>query len=409
MPPQAGPQPEDPASDRTARTGLWLVGARGGVATTAAVGWSALTRGLIGTSGLVTELPALAGAGLKDWGQFVLGGCELRPGRLRDSAAEVGIPPALIEACAADLDAIDARIAPGVVHNSGPAIDELAGEQADGGLARRFPTPRAAVDAIRADLDRFREQQRLERVVVVVTASTEPPTDEPSLPPTWDELNATLTSTDCPLRAGSLYAIAAIESGAAFVNFTPSLGASCAAIDDLAKRSGVCHAGRDGKTGETLLKTVLAPMLASRNLEVMSWVGHNILGNADGRVLSSPQHKSSKLGCKDAALQSLLGYNPQSLVSIEYVPSLGERKTAWNHVHFRGFMGVEMTLQLTWQGHDSALAAPLVLDLARLVDASAGRGESGALGALACFFKSPCGAPLAGHSEQFAALLAHYA
>ncbi|TWT85645.1 Inositol-3-phosphate synthase [Posidoniimonas polymericola] len=398
------PQPAPP------RTGLWLVGARGGVATTAAVGCCALQQGLIGSTGLVTELPPLAAAGLRDWGQFVLGGCEIRAGELPQAALDAGLPPALVAACGDELRAIDQRIVPGVVHNSGSAVDQLAA----GDAARRFDTPRAAVDAIKHDLDRFRESERLERVIVAVASSTEPPTDATRLPDSWEELEPLLaTPHDCPLRASSLYAIAALESGCGFVNFTPSLGASCAAIDQLAIQVGACHAGRDGKTGETLLKTTLAPMFASRNLEVMSWVGHNILGNADGRILSSQENKQSKLGCKDAALDALLGREPgdgpQSLVSIEYVASLGERKTAWNHVHFRGFMGVEMTLQVTWQGHDSALAAPLVLDLARLLDASSARGERGAVGALACFFKNPVGAPLEGHAEQFAALLKHYA
>ncbi len=401
-------------SEKTSkRVGLWLVGARGGVATTAILGLAAVRRGLAPTTGLVTELPALRGAGLVEWDQLVVGGHEVRPDNLADTATALGLPAELIAACRDDLAEADARIRPGVLCHSGPAIDALAA----GDYARSFDTPRQAVAAIAEDLRAFRAAEGLDHVVVVLLASTEPPTDAAALPGSWPELEATLdeplegtasAESGFPLRAGSLYAIAALESKISFVNFTPSLGSSCAAIDDLARRRGACHAGRDGKTGETLLKTVLAPMFASRNLEVMSWVGHNILGNADGRVLASPEHKASKLKSKDAAVGALLGYDPQTLVSIEYVPSLGERKTAWNHVHFRGFLGAPMTMQLTWDGHDSALAAPLVLDLARLVGASAARGETGALGALACFFKDPLGRPIEGHQTQFDALLRHY-
>ena len=123
--------------------------------------------------------------------------------------------------------------------------------------------------------------------------------------------------------------------------------------------------GYDGKTGETLMKSVLAPMFAKRNLDVMSWVGHNIFGNMDGKVLDDPANKKSKVTSKDRLLSQILGYPPQTLVSIEYIKSMGDWKTAWDHVHFRGFLGTPMTFQFTWQGCDSLLAAPLVLDLVR--------------------------------------------
>ena len=139
---------------------------------------------------------------------------------------------------------------------------------------------------------------------------------------------------------------------------------------DLAAQRGTCHAGHDGKTGETLLKSVLAPMFAARNLEVMSWVGHNIFGNLDGLVLDDPANKAAKIKGKDQLVRQILGYDPQTLVSIEYIRSLGDWKTAWDHIHFRGFLDTPMTLQFTWQGCDSLLAAPLVLDLVRFVELS---------------------------------------
>jgi myo-inositol-1-phosphate synthase len=123
----------------------------------------------------------------------------------------------------------------------------------------------------------------------------------------------------------------------------------------------------------------------------MSWVGHNIFGNMDGKVLDDPRNKSAKVRSKDHLLASILGYPPQTHVSIEYIESLGDWKTAWDHVHFRGFLGTPMTLQFTWQGCDSILAAPLVLDLVRLVDRGRRAGEYGGLAWLSCFFKSPIG------------------
>jgi myo-inositol-1-phosphate synthase len=121
-------------------------------------------------------------------------------------------------------------------------------------------------------------------------------------------------------------------------------------------------------------------------------------------VLNDPENKASKTKSKDALLAELLGYKPQSIVSIEYVESLDDWKTAWDHVHFEGFLGTKMTMQFTWQGCDSLLAAPLVIDLARLTALAQRRGESGALAHLACFFKSPLGAGEHDFGKQFAML-----
>jgi myo-inositol-1-phosphate synthase len=137
-------------------------------------------------------------------------------------------------------------------------------------------------------------------------------------------------------------------------------------------------------------------------------VGHNILGNRDGQVLADPENKASKVKSKDALLAELLGYKPQSLVSIEYVESLDDWKTAWDHVHFEGFLGTKMTLQFTWQGCDSLLAAPLVIDLVRLALLAQRRGEAGPMTHAACFFKSPLGVAEHDFGKQFE-LLERYA
>jgi myo-inositol-1-phosphate synthase len=136
----------------------------------------------------------------------------------------------------------------------------------------------------------------------------------------------------------------------------------------------------------------------------MSWVGHNIFGNMDGRVLDDPRNKAAKVRSKDHLLAAILGYPPQTHVSIEYIQSLGDWKTAWDHVHFRGFLGTPMTLQFTWQGCDSILAAPLVLDLVRLVERAHRAGEYGVLEWLACFFKSPLGVAEQDFGRQVALL-----
>ena len=165
--------------------------------------------------------------------------------------------------------------------------------------------------------------------------------------------------------------------------------------------TGALYAGKDGKTGETLMKTVLAPMFAHRNLKVSSWVGHNIFGNRDGLVLDDPTNKTSKVETKDRVITEILGYKPSSIVTIEYLPDMGDWKTAWDHIHFQGFLGTKMTLQFTWQGCDSLLAAPLAIDLARLTDLEKQRGGKGQMRHLACFFKSPEGVEENDFFKQF--------
>ena len=149
-------------------------------------------------------------------------------------------------------------------------------------------------------------------------------------------------------------------------------------------------------------------MFALRNWRILSWVGHNILGNRDGQVLDDPDNKASKVRAKDQVITSILGYKPQTLVTIENIESLDDWKTAWDHIHFRGFLGTKMMMQFTWQGCDSLLAGPLVLDLARLALLAQRRGEAGCLRHLACFFKSPMGVEEHDFFKQFA-MLAEYA
>jgi myo-inositol-1-phosphate synthase len=176
----------------------------------------------------------------------------------------------------------------------------------------------------------------------------------------------------------------------AYVNFTPSVGIAVPALQELAANHYVPFYGRDGKTGETLVKTALALMFRARNLEVLSWEGFNILGGGDGRVLADPGNKRSKLRSKAGALGKALGYEPHTSIGIEYVPSLGNWKTARDFVHFRGFLGTKMSLQF-WQGCDSILAAPLVLDLVRLTEFAQRQGDAGPMTHLACFFKDSLG------------------
>ncbi len=291
----------------------------------------------------------------------------------------------VVEQCRADLEQIDQRIQAGTIVGTNETIAELAGD-----WVPRNEKACEAIARLQRDMSNFAEREGLAHVVVVNVASTEPAVNTPGLPKTWAELETLLAGSPCsPLPASSLYAIAALQAGFSHINFTPSLGSMPAAIDELARLRKTRHYGRDGKTGETLMKSVLAPMFARRNLAVSSWVGHNIFGNMDGRVLDNPENKQNKVASKDTLVREILGYRPNTVVSIEYVPDLGDWKTAWDHIHFTGFLGVPMTLQFLWQGCDSFLAAPLVLDLVRFTALAWRRGHVGEMPFLASFFKSP--------------------
>jgi myo-inositol-1-phosphate synthase len=391
------------------RIGIWFIGARGGVAATATLGLIALQKRLTDTIGLVSVLGQFDGVDFAPWDAFVVGGHEIREGTLAKSLQRLHtdsrvFDSAMIEGCQQELAGIDERIRPGTLTNCGATIGGLAGP-----AMQTFAVEPAAatVERLKRDLEEFQKQSGVERVVVVNLASTEPADEGQKLPPNWDDVSKCITDKSCPsLPASLLYAIAALDLGMAYVNFTPSLGATPAALQELAEKRGTCHAGQDGKTGETLLKSVLAPMFAARNLEVMSWVGHNIFGNLDGLVLDNPANKAAKVKNKDLLMGGILGYEPQSLVSIEYIRSLGDWKTAWDHIHFRGFLGTPMTLQLIWQGCDSLLAAPLVLDLVRFTEVSRRRGEVGVLRHLGSFFKRPLGLAEHDFSRQFSLLCA---
>ncbi len=363
------------------RIGIWFLGAFGGVSTTTILGLIALRKGQTGHEGLVSQLPQFDSLGLLDWKDLVIGGHDIRSTTLFDEATKLvkisrAIDENLVNRCKSELERIDKNIRPGVLFNVGSTIEQFA----DPTLRKRRESPRDSIARVQQDLQAFRDENGLDQVIVMNVASTEPPVDPALIPATWKELSRLLAQPKkCPLAASSLYAVAALELGFPYINFTPSVGSAPTAICELAIERDTCHMGHDGKTGETLLKSALAPMFADRNLQVMSWVGHNIFGNMDGKVLNDPENKKSKVVSKDRLLGHILGYSPQTLVSIEYIESLGDWKTAWDHIHFRGFLGTPMVMQFVWQGCDSILAAPLVIDLVRFTERAHRHGDRGLL------------------------------
>jgi myo-inositol-1-phosphate synthase len=339
--------------------------------------------------GMVTERSPIARLDLVPLDNLVPLGFDVCRRPLTGSAGELvqsGIlDQDLVTSASGEASAYEARVRPGVLDGAEVGVADLEPESARlGSLA-----PREQVAYLQGELERWTREHELERIVVVNLASTEAFAERRV---GWESLGALEAELDRGVQqpASVTYAYAALDAGHPHVNFTPSPGASPPALRELARERGVPHCGNDGKTGETLLKTVLAPLFVARNLRVLAWQGYNMLGNRDGEVLADPLHKESKLRNKNEALRAILGDDQtHTHVGIDYVPSLQDWKTAFDLIHFEGFLGARMTLSFTWTGSDSALAAPLVIDLARLTEYSARRGEAGEMAHTASFFKSP--------------------
>ena len=383
------------------RVGVWTIGARGNIATTAMIGAHALAADEIEPTGLVTarepcsrlDLPAIDG--------FVFGGHEVRNGSVAETAQQLAdagaVPHGLFETIETELTDIDERIRPGTALNGGKTIEEFAKDD----ISEEADSLADVADRLHNDLVNFEREHDLDALVVVNVASTEPPVADPDRWETQAAFEQALSDDDSDLPASSLYAYAALIEGYPYVNFTPSTGSSLGGLRELAERTGVPHMGNDGKTGESLVKAALGPMFSSRNLRVRSWEGHNILGNLDGNVLESEENKAGKIDSKGDILDGILDEPFHNRVRIDYTPSLDDWKTAWDYIHFEGFLGTEMRMQFTWEGADSALAAPLVLDLVRLLVHADRADESGLQTHLASFFKAPLDVDEHALSRQF--------
>lgn len=394
----------------TDKIGLWMIGATGGVSSTVALGLAALAEGLTEPHGLVTTHPDLHGVELAAPENIVFGGHEIRGESLEAAVhhlhAESGLFDAsIVETCAPTLGNMQRNVRPGTLVGASEAVTALD----DGTEVPVDATPGDAVERIAADIEAFRTAHHLARVVVIHAASSEPPPPPMLLGVTQSAAvaKALTGSGEVQLPTSTLYALAAIKAGCGYVNFTPSLGIGLPAVVQGAEARGIAFMGNDGKTGETLVKSALAPMFAMRNLPILSWMGQNILGNRDGAVLNDPRTRQAKIHSKEKTVAALTAGAPRVGVSIDYVPSLGDWKVAWDYVHFDGFLGTKMSLQFTWQGADSVLAAPLIIDLVRLVDLEMRRGRSGLMKHLAFFFKDPMGCDDFNLFNQWRTLVAH--
>jgi myo-inositol-1-phosphate synthase len=382
---------------------VWLIGAYGIVSTTAMVGAKALEKGIIDKTGLVSELPPFKKISEYAPLEFEFSGHDIRPlPTAYDAIMEHWemnrhFDREILDAVGDELKKIKA--CKGTALNCGEGIKELGKIETleDEGL-----TLREIVERIEKDIKAFADDE----TVVINVASTEP------VPKFSEKYHTTIEGFEEMLdndvkeyaTASMLYAYVALKLGLPYGNFTPSVGSSLPALKELALEKGVPHAGNDGKTGETLVKTTLAPMFAYRNLKILGWMSYNILGDYDGKVLSHRENKESKVISKDRVLEKIMGYSPYTITEIEYFPSLVDNKTAFDFIHFEGFLGTKMKFYFIWDGIDAIVAAPLILDIARFLLFAKKKGVSGVVREMAFFFKSPMETDVVNTHEQFVML-----
>lgn len=371
------------------KVGILIVGVNGAVSSMVTAGVFAIRQDLVPPLGLVTELPEF---NEYDWlspESVVFGGWDFRTTGTHYEwvKSKNFIDPTIVESIRNDLEGVEIFDAPLCSISS-----TVMGLEGAGNVSRKTMTQKDAVQKIRQDIRKFIERNQLDQAILVNLSSIEPAYEAASQLKDMDAFEKAIDTNESLMPASILYAYASILEDCPMVNFTPNLAFEVPALIQFAKERGVPLAGRDGKTGQTLYKTVLAPMLKWKNLKLEGWYSANILGNDDGKVLHDPKHAASKIKTKSDVLPSILGYNDFShQVHIHYYPVRGDAKEAWDSIDFMGWLGTKMSMKINWLGQDSALAAPLVFDLVRFLDRASRENQGGVLTYLACFFKAPSG------------------
>jgi myo-inositol-1-phosphate synthase len=265
-------------------------------------------------------------------------------------------------------------------------------DQVKGGL-----THMDDAEALMEDIDRFRAEKQVDRLVAVWCGSTEAYDDLKPVHMDLDVFERGLKDNDEAITPSQVYAYACLKMGVPFANGAPNLTVDIPAMVQLASDQRLPIAGKDFKTGQTLMKTMIAPGLKARMLGIRGWFSTNILGNRDGEVLDDPDSfrskEVSKLGVLETILQpevypDLYG-DLHHVVRINYYPPKGDDKEGWDHIDIFGWLGYPMQIKVDFLCKDSILAAPIVLDLALFMDLAARAGKTGIQEWLSFYFKSP--------------------
>ena len=279
-----------------------------------------------------------------------------------------------------------------------PAVfDQAYVKRLQGVNVKKGPTKKDLAEQLRKDMRDFKQKNGCDRLVIVWCASTEIFLTPGPAHQTLASFEKAMEANDPSIAPSMLYAYAAVMEGVPFANGAPNLTCDIPAIISLAREKGVAIGGKDFKTGQTMMKSVLSPMFKARMLGVSGWYSTNILGNRDGEVLDDPESfktkEESKLGLLEHILQpslypALYG-NMYHKVRINYYPPRGDNKEGWDNIDIFGWLGYPMQIKVDFLCRDSILAAPLVLDLALFFDLSQRAGLSGIQEWLSFYFKAP--------------------
>jgi myo-inositol-1-phosphate synthase len=391
-----------PIAPAGGKVGLLLVGL-GAVSTTTIAGILAVRKGLAKPIGSLTQMgtvrlgkrtesrsPALNEfvplAGLDS---LVFGGWDIFEDDCYDAARTAGVlETAILDQVKDELAAI----------KPWPAVfDRQYVKRLDGPNVKKGKTKKDLAEQLVDDIRRFKSQHGLDRMVLIWCGSTEVFMTESAAHQSLAAFEKALESNDPSIPSSMIYAYAAIREGLPYANAAPNLSADVPALLELAQQTGSPLAGKDLKTGQTLLKTIIAPGLKARLLGVDGWYSTNILGNRDGEVLDDPESFKTKEESKKSVLDYILQPNLypdlysdlHHVVRINYYPPRGDNKEGWDNIDLVGWLGYPMQLKINFLCRDSILAAPIVLDVALFLDLAKRVGFSGIQEWLSFYFKSP--------------------
>jgi myo-inositol-1-phosphate synthase len=384
------------------KLGIMLVGL-GAVSTTTIAGVIAIRRGLAKPIGSLTQMGTVRlgkrteanSPRIKDFvplaslDDVVFGGWDLFDENCYEAAKTAGV---------LDRDLLD-KIKPELEQiRPWPAVfDRRYVKRLDGPNVKKGRNKRDLADQVRADIQKFKKDNGLSRLVMVWCGSTEVYLTESGVHATVESFEKGLEESDDNIPSSMIYAYAAIKEGIPYANAAPNLSADIPALIQLAQQTGSPMCGKDLKTGQTLIKTIIAPGLKSRLIGVEGWYSTNILGNRDGEVLDDPESFKTKEESKKSVLDYIFQPNlyPElyenlcHVVRINYYPPRGDNKEGWDNIDIFGWLGYKMQLKINFLCRDSILAAPIVLDSALFLDLAKRAGMRGIQEWLSFYYKSP--------------------
>lgn len=325
------------------KVGVLIIGVNGAVSAMLTTGVFAIKNGIVPPFGLLTELPEFDSCDWLSPNNIVFGGWDFRSTQTHYHwvKSKDFIKETLVESVRPDLENVDVFDAP--ICSTSSTIMSLEGLDNNN---NKVISSKEAVYKIRKDIREFITKNHLDSTILINLSSIEPFDELVAELENIDILKKAIETNENYIPASVLYAYASILEGCPMINFTPNTGFEVPALIALAEQLNVPLAGKDGKTGQTLYKTVIAPMLKWRNLKLEGWYSANILGNDDGKVLNDPKHAASKIKTKSEVLPHILGYEDFShQVQIHYHPMKGDAKEAWDSIDFMGWLETKMSIE----------------------------------------------------------------